>query len=282
MTKGTVSQSGNRLNADTAKELAVLPGIVSLSYNSFSSAAAKALAAFQGERIELEEFPRMDEQSARWLLRLGEAGKLSFAWLRARRLIGHIERPTILALAKYADSVDLDGLPDLTASEANVLADFEGVQILLYLERLDKKTAANLAKARPELLHVSVKHATDAALIALAASNATDELQVRLESGSLSARSARALARYRGNTLWVVLHKPPTVNAMREIANFSGHLSMRIPVITPDIAKLLADSDGTLDLDYERSTDPVVKSILSKSNREITNLDELIDITQRI
>lgn len=281
MTKGTVSQSGNRLNADTAKGLAVLPGVVSLSYNSFSSAAAKALASFQGERIEFEEFPRMDEQSARGFLRLAEAGRLSIAWIRAQGLIGHIERSTILTLARYADSVDLDGIADLTAGEANVLADFEGVQILLYLDRLDKKTAANLAKASPELLHVSVKHATDAALIAVSESNATEELQICLESGSLSARAAGALARYRGNTLSVVLHEPPTVDAMREIANFNGHLSMRIPVITRDIAKLLADSDGTLDLDYERSTDPVVESILFKSNREITNLDELIDRTQR-
>lgn len=276
MTKGTVSQSGSRLNADTAKGLAVSAGAISLSYNSISSAAARDLADFQGKRIDFDEFPRMDEQSARRFLHLAEAGKLSIAWLRARRLIGHIERPTILALARYADSVDLDGLPDLTAIEANALADFEGVQILLYLDRLDKKTAVNLAKASPELLHVSVKHATDAALIVLAESNATDELQIRLESGSLSARSAAALARFRGHTLWLVLRKSPTVSVMREIAQFNNHLSIYIPSITPNIAKVLADSDGTLELDYDNSSSPVVETILWNSNREITNLDKLI------
>lgn len=277
MTKGTVSQTGSRLNADTAKGLAVSSSVISLSYNSISSAAARVMADFQGKRIDFDEFPRMDEQSARRFLHLAETGKLSIAWLRARRLIGHIERPTILALARYADSVDLDGLPDLTASEANTLADFECVQILLYLDRLDKKTAVNLAKASPELLHVSVKHATEAALIALAASNATDELQIRLESGSLSARSAAALARFRGHTLWLVLRKSPTVSVMREIAQFNNHLSIYIPIVTPDIAKTLADSDGTLDLDYDKSSSPVVETILSNSNREITNLDGLLD-----
>ena len=277
MTKGTVCQTGSRLNADTAKGLAVSSSVISLSYNSISSAAARVMADFQGKRIDFDEFPRMDEQSARSFLRLAEAGKVSIAWLRARRLIGHIERSTVLALARYADSVDLDGLPDLTASEANVLATFKGVQILLYLDRLDKKTAVNLAKASPELLHVSVKRATDAALIALAASNATDELQIRLESGSLSARAAADLARFRGHTLWLVLRKSPTVSVMREIAQFNNHLSIHIPIVTPDIAKTLADSDGTLDLDYDKSSSPVVETILSNSNREITNIDGLLD-----
>ena len=50
-------------NADTAKGLAVLPCVVSLSYNSVSSAASKASAAFQGKRSEFEEFPRMDNRA---------------------------------------------------------------------------------------------------------------------------------------------------------------------------------------------------------------------------
>lgn len=231
MTKGVVCLSGNRLTADTAKGLAVSPDVLRLSYNSFSSAAAKALEDCQGERIELETFPRMDEQSARMFLRFAEAGRLSIAWLRAKTLIGIIERTTILALTRYADSIDLDGLPDLTAREANMLADFEGVQILLYLDRLDKKTAVNLAKASPELLHVTVKHATDAALIALAASNATDELQISLESGSLSVRSATALSGYRGERLEILLDKTPTIGVMQRLTRFNGFLSSSIPII---------------------------------------------------
>lgn len=277
MTKGIASRTGNALTADTAKGLAVLPGVLHLSYKSLSPAAARALSNFQGERIELDEFPRMDEQSARMFLRLAETGRLSIAWLRAKTLLRRINRSTILELARYAESVDLDGMPDLTAREAHFLADFEGVQILLYLERLDKKTAANLAKARPELLHATVIHATDAALIVLASSNASDELQICLENGSLSLTAAAALADYRGNTLGVIMRSTHTENIMREIVRFHGHLYLHIPIISQSVAKILADSDGTLELHYNESTSHNVELILSKSNREITNLDELLE-----
>lgn len=86
---------------------------------------------------------------------------------------------------------------------------------------INRRRTRMLAKAGPELLHVSVRHATDTALIVFAASNATDELQIRLESGSLSARSAGALARFRGQALWLVLRKSPIVGGMREIAQFT-------------------------------------------------------------
>lgn len=261
----------SRLNAESDKAVAVVRGVV----GPIRWAAARVLAAYKGEPIEIGEFPEMNERCVRIVLLLAEEGKLSIAWVKALYLSGCMKRSTILALARYADSVNLEGLPDLTAIEANAFADFKGCQILLYLKKLDKRIAVNLAKASPEILYVNARNATVAGLIALSESNA-GELQICLESGSLSVRAAAALARFRGHTLWFVLQKSPTVSVMREIAQFDGYLSIYIPVITPDIAKVLADSYGTLELDYDKSTDPVVGSILSKSNREITNLDNLI------
>jgi hypothetical protein len=269
--------SGSTLDECTARELAGKQGVLALDVVSLDGSAAETLADFQGEQVRFDNaLPKMDEKSAQLILKLGNANRLSIAWLRAQDHLPNLTRPTFLALSRYADAVDLTGFGDLDTKEAEILSQFHGAQLLVYASVLSVNVAKQLAMAKTDLLMVSVKQMHLPVAAALSASKARDELQITVETDTIDSESAEALSRYRGNTLWVAVNGPPSANTMRQLARFAGHLVVGLPGITPDVAKILAQSNGTLELLFDEKPDADVSRILSGSSREITNLDDVL------
>lgn len=225
MTTDHFSYCGDTLDEITARDLAVKQGTINLEVGSLNNAAVAALSNFQGKQIHFSAaLPKMDENCARQLLKLGDAGQLSIDWLRAQDHLPNLERSTFLALTQYADSVDMDGFGDINTNEAEVLSKFRGTQLLLYVDTMSENTAKLIAMTETDLLMVSVSHMDLHVATALSTSAASDELQVVVEKDTISKNSATALSFYQGNTLRVQCKNTPSFEVMQQLARFPGHL----------------------------------------------------------
>jgi len=271
----TNSFTGKELEGNTARELAVLPGVLHLNYCSITLSAAQALASSSAETIEFTELPLMNDACVSLVLEMAEHVKLSIGRIwGASEYLGRMERMNLILLSRYAESVNLEGISDLSHQEADVLSAFQGHQLLLHLDRLDEVTAAHLSRVRTELLMLEVPRLCDDAATALSRSLASEELQISVSEDSVSVKAADELSQYGGHALSIELGIEPSPDILRMLAQFTGHLRITVPRLTAEAAMAVGNSNGTLELHCETPT-PDIRQILLNSKREITNLDEL-------
>lgn len=251
-------------------------GVINFDIASLRFCAAAVLSNFQGEQVCFNNaLPNLDSVCAKLLLKLGDEGRLSIAWLRAKDHLPSLDQSTFLAFTKYADSVDMEGYGNINTREAEILSQFQGTQILVYVDTMNEDIAKQLSMAKTDLLMVSVKDLEPLIASALSASKAQNELQMIVENDTIDPESATALSQYHGNTLKVQFKGLPSAETMQQLAQFIRNLVVCMPVITPEIAMVLAKSKGTLELWLDEKPKADVIQTLSGSEREVTNLDSV-------
>ncbi|BAZ93738.1 phosphopantetheinyl transferase [Thiohalobacter thiocyanaticus] len=242
------------LSVTKAEELIECGDDLRLVLGRLDCNAARALEAFKGNSIFIDgHLPLLDHCSAESLIALGGNGKLKLHWVAAGQHNGHLDKTTVLNLARFADSVSLDGIDALDVQDAHILQSFNGTQLLLYPRSMSPEVADLISRASPALILVSIPEISPETVQALAKSRAWDEFQLYLEDSALSPSIASALSSIYAEHLTLACTHVDAESAA-QLAGFHGTLRLQCPTIAADAVKILTASSAGLELSLNGTT----------------------------
>ncbi|MAT49769.1 MAG: hypothetical protein CMK32_01090 [Porticoccaceae bacterium] len=239
------------LSVTKAEELIECGDDLRLVLGRLDCNAARALEAFKGNSIFIDgHLPLLDHCSAESLIALGGKGKLKLHWVVAQQHTGHLDKTTILNLARFADSVNLDGVEELDVQDARILQSFNGTQLLLYPRSMSPEVADLISRASPDLISVSIPEISPETVKALAKSRPWDEFQLDLEDGALTPNIASALSRIYAEHLTLTCTHVDAESAA-QLAGYHGTLRLQCPTLGANAVRKLTASIAGLELSLD-------------------------------